>query len=596
MEEKLNNNKEPIKKSKTKKAKVTVITLSTILVLTLGMQVYASTNGYGNVFFMIKNLITTGTLSGDDKIFSDKDITLSYKSIDLAEGLKIQVNRLEVKNGKTKIYALIKAENGEKLPLTYKVTTLFTDGAETAEKEIKGKEAQSANYSEYEDVLDLDYEVNENAIITIAISDKDNVGLRTLEINMQSREITVTGEKQFEKISQIELKKYLNLFSTLNNGAGQNDNLLYMAEDLIEVGGEYEGYGIIPDDVLGEALRNNNRIELINEIIKEIYGDKAKFEMVKNAQGKDVEVLKGEMDGWKYDKQHDLYTALTAGEDYHRGKCLKIEDVSYENGIYTVKFVYILATGYDEDSENLENLEQYETTIKLKRNEDSKYSKYQIVSLEEGTKIKDKVSTKVEDNTEISVNTNNGNNNTNTTNNSSNTQQTNTENNNTSTSSERDYYINTSKWVEVWPEWIGMKFKLPEGFTREQVVQNGNNSSVNITGNITLQDRINGIRRFPVIIRFYNEFDENLKEEEVLIYDMDRNVKSTDNKGWTDWMPLKEEYIPGEAPAGYIRRGYARVRDDQIEKVIFDMKTTGIDVDHYTFMNNVLGSISSTSV
>ena len=593
MEENLKNNNEPKKKSK--KTKVATITVITILVLTLGLQVYASTNGYGNVFFMIKNLITTGTLSGKDKIFSDKDITLSYKSIDLAEGLKIQVNRLEVKDDKTKIYALIKAEDGEKLPLKYKVSHLYTDGAQTEDKEIEGTKPQGTNHFEYEDVLTLDYPVDEYSIITLIIKDKDNKELRTLEINMKTREITVKGEKEAEKISEIELKKYLNLFSELNNDWENNDCLVAMAEKLITAGGEYEGYGIIPNDVLGEALRNNSRRELINKIIKEIYGEKVEFEMVKNSKGQDVEIVKG-LKAWDYSVEGDSYMSIRDTVYYDNGHCLKIEDISYSEDIYTVKYVYLLANNFDEENEKLEDLEQYETTIKLRRNENNQYSKYEIISLEKGTKIKDKVSTNIEDNTDINVNTNNENNNTNTTNNNSNTQQTNTENNDASTSSERDYYINTSKWVEVWPEWIGMKFKLPEGFTREQVVQNGNNSSVNITGNITLQDRINGIRRFPVIIRFYNEFDENLKEEEVLIYDMDRNVKSTDNKGWTDWMPLKEEYIPGEAPAGYIRRGYARVRDDQIEKVIFDMKTTGIDVDHYTFMNNVLGSISSTSV
>ena len=116
MEEKLNNNskpenqkvkkekQEPSEKVKRRKAKIAVVSLCTIVVLLVGLQVYASTNGYGNIFFMIRNLITTGNLAGVQEIFSDKDITLSYKSIDLAEGLKIQANRLEIKDGKSKLY------------------------------------------------------------------------------------------------------------------------------------------------------------------------------------------------------------------------------------------------------------------------------------------------------------------------------------------------------------------------------------------------------------------------------------------------------------------------------------------------------------
>ena len=47
-------------------------------------------------------------------------------------------------------------------------------------------------------------------------SDKNNVELRTLEINLQTREIIVKGEETFEKISQIELRKYLDKFAELN--------------------------------------------------------------------------------------------------------------------------------------------------------------------------------------------------------------------------------------------------------------------------------------------------------------------------------------------------------------------------------------------
>ena len=72
-----NNNKEPsMKKTKNKKVKVAIITVSIIAILLGGLQVYATTNNYGNVFFMIKNLITTGQLSGKNDIFSDYHISL----------------------------------------------------------------------------------------------------------------------------------------------------------------------------------------------------------------------------------------------------------------------------------------------------------------------------------------------------------------------------------------------------------------------------------------------------------------------------------------------------------------------------------------
>ena len=409
MEENFNNNqqpkmqepkkKEPSLKTKRNKAKAAVITLSTIGALMLGLQVYASTNGYGNVFFMIKNLITTGNPAGNQEIFLDKDITLSYKSIDLAEGLKIQANRLEIKDGKTKLFLSVKSQNEGLLPLKYEVTT---NKNETTATKITGNMPQNTDYFDYEDILTLDYEVEGNDTIVLKIKDSNDKELRTLEINLQTREITVKGEKDFEKISEIELKKYLSVFSNLNNGIAQSDNLISIAETLIEVGGEYEGYGIIANDVLNEALRNNSRRELINQIIKEIYGDEAKFEMKKNSQGQEVEVLKGisvyELeDVWANkmgsldNKNADSYTATADMSEYRYGKCLKIEDIKFENDIYTVKYIYVLATSEEFAADKIEELPQYETIIKLKRNENNKYSKYEIVSLEKGTEIKNKV-------------------------------------------------------------------------------------------------------------------------------------------------------------------------------------------------------------
>ena len=67
--------------------------------------------------------------------------------------------------------------------------------------------------------------------IILKISDSSDKELRTLEINLQTREITVKGETEFKKISEIELKKYLNLFSELNNGSDKADILLYIAEN-----------------------------------------------------------------------------------------------------------------------------------------------------------------------------------------------------------------------------------------------------------------------------------------------------------------------------------------------------------------------------
>lgn len=385
MEENSNKNQEtkkqePSVKNKRKKAKIAVISLFAIVAVLTSMQVYASTNGYGNVFFMVKEWITGEKVTGEEEIFSDKDITLSYKSIELAEGLKIQVNRLEVKEQNSIIYISVKSEDGEPLPLVYDISV---EGK--IDRELLGYLPENTDMFEYTDKLNFNYVVKDDDIITIKIRDCDYKELKTLEINLKTREITVKGEKEFEKISQIELTKYLDIFSLLNDGSGytESDNLIEIASKIQFIEGK------------GKAITTER--ETINEIVKQFYGENVKFETTKNEQDKDVEILKDLKVG-VYEKESDSYDLM---EHDRVGKCLKIEDVSYENGIYTVKFIYTLATG-DEiekatNADKLEELPQYETTIKLKRNENNKYSKYQIIDIAEGIEVKEKVSATVEE-------------------------------------------------------------------------------------------------------------------------------------------------------------------------------------------------------
>ncbi len=127
----------------------------------LGLQVYSSTNGYANVVFLIRECITRNVF-GKDSLLSDKDITLSYKSIGLTNNLKIQVNRIEIKNGKTKIYLTVKPFSEENIPLKY---TVYTNSNNKREKE--GTKPQTI--SDYQEVLELDYELREDNLINMEI-------------------------------------------------------------------------------------------------------------------------------------------------------------------------------------------------------------------------------------------------------------------------------------------------------------------------------------------------------------------------------------------------------------------------------------------
>lgn len=86
MEENINEtiNEEKQQKPKKKgKALKIILSVAACAVLALGGgNIYATTKGYDNVFFMIKDWITQSTETDKkDKILSDRDITISYQPI-----------------------------------------------------------------------------------------------------------------------------------------------------------------------------------------------------------------------------------------------------------------------------------------------------------------------------------------------------------------------------------------------------------------------------------------------------------------------------------------------------------------------------------
>lgn len=87
MEENIENNKqEPKKKRKALRA---IISIAACAVIALsGGNIYATTKGYDNVFFMIKEWIMQSTETDDkDKILSDRDITISYQPIQITDNI-----------------------------------------------------------------------------------------------------------------------------------------------------------------------------------------------------------------------------------------------------------------------------------------------------------------------------------------------------------------------------------------------------------------------------------------------------------------------------------------------------------------------------
>ena len=585
MKENFNN-----QKTSNKKTKVFVIMVSIVIVIFLGLQVYATTNNYGNVFFMIKNLITTGQLSGKNEIFYDKDITLSYKSIELADGLKIQANRLEIKEGKTKVYLSVKSEDGEPLPLKYEVTTKNNDKNETTTK-LTGNKPENTDYFNYEDALTLNYAVEDNQIIVLKIRDSKDKELRTLEINLQTREIIVKGEETFEKISQIELRKYLDRFSELNNGVQKQDVLLYIAQEMEDNYKDYMNVDLSKekDTITDRAIKNS--------IISEFYGENVEYEEI-SAEGSKlpaVKVLK-RIKGWKYNAEFDSYDQLTAGEEYKHGHCLEIADISYENDIYTVKYIYVLATGYDEDDDKIEELPQYETTIKLKRIENNKYSKYQIINLEKGTQIKDKVNTTIEgNNTNSSIIENNTTNQTSVNVLNNTTHPTNTTSTSNTSNERIDNYVSYFNWVKY--NTPGLKFEYPTELKMER--QYEGDVVATITGTLTGRNvDTNQPINSSIKVKIYKPvlIDEETKNS--VQYAPNSNFEKLGFKTFSGLKWYEDDYHPNEANSDYTET-YSNINKKSEEE--YELRKIEFITDNRNnlkvtnFINKLIGSTELTT-
>ena len=141
-----------------------------------------------------------------------------------------------------------------------------------------------------------------------------------------------------------------------------------------------------------------------------------------------------------------------------------------------------------------------------------------------------------------------------------------------------------------------MKFKVPVGFKAgESYKINDKAASVDVNG------MIYGLKNedVSVDIHFKNVFDA--KDVKLNGGDPDRIIRSLDNKGWSDWMPITEESEYTPSPNAVLEnkkivRTYGRQRDNQIEIAVFEFDASGMDTQHYIFINNVLETVSSTSV
>lgn len=385
MEEKVNLSPKNTKKK-------VLIVISVLVVLFLGVNVFASTQGYNNIFFMIRNLFTNDEVIEKDEILSDRDITISYEYISIAEGLKIQINNLKIKNGEAELTTILKQNRMSAYdPSNFVVYDITGDknievGSKHREKPESEKLPEGTvwidSHEEYEDdeIIKLSGIGNETNKLKLEIKEANEEIIAVIEINLLERTIDVISSKatSLQQLSETELKSVLAQFAVLNVYKDtltedaevakeiQNYWKVYVAHELIN---EYVGKTTGNYDTFSDGFA----VELTNFVIKEYLGEN-NTNALKIPENSFC-YYNAENDGYKY----------RDGDGFVKALCIEIEDLTFKNGVYTATFIYC----YQSDAktidiyDNIKNLAMYRTTMKFKLNEEYVYSKYCLVDADE---------------------------------------------------------------------------------------------------------------------------------------------------------------------------------------------------------------------
>ena len=342
------------------KTAIVLIIIGAIILTIFGANVYASANGYGNIFFLIKYLVTGEKLeiSGKDELLSDRDITISYEPIVLTEKIKIQIRNLQIKDNKAKLFVAVNDnQSTEDTPLMYKVynneNKLICDQKSSKEDNIT---------TEYIEELLLKEFKNDEKIIHLEIFNSKNQKLTRITINIETRELIVDGEKEaIEKISEIELKQFLGDVTSLEPNKDSEDERIFFAHSMLA---QKEGLEIDKLDEVNKMLDATGYERLSNPLKKAEY-----FKIV--------------------NKGGTNYIEVTVGRGgFEPNTVIEIKEISYCGGLYTAKFNYAYIHEPDTfNPNNLDDLEIKEATVYFRKNEDTTYSTFKVVKFEDNNEM-----------------------------------------------------------------------------------------------------------------------------------------------------------------------------------------------------------------
>ena len=357
-EENISNNNEKQKKISNLKR---FLSIAACLFIILGAgNIYASTKGYGNIFFMIKYLVTGETVETSDKdeILSDRDITISYEPIRLAKNLRIQIRNLQIKNNEAKLKIYVNEENSEQnleiTPLKYKVynsNNLLLCNQESSKVADKDTIYQ-------EELILNNYNKDDNEIM-LEIYQANNKKIAKININLLTKEITIEGEQEaLQKISETELKEFLSIYSKLQETSEEDI-------ELIIVGVE----GILNNkaEVIKTTNGNAYKVEDINKVLKN-----CGYEVIPETY------KKGEIFRRKTINNIDYIEPIKVMQP-NKNTIIEIEKISYCDGIYSATFKYANINPDESFDADYSNVQSKEAEITFTLDNEDKLLKFHVV-------------------------------------------------------------------------------------------------------------------------------------------------------------------------------------------------------------------------
>ena len=347
-------------------------TAACLAVVLGGANIYASTQGYGNVFFLIKYLFTGEKTEINDKnaLLSDRDITISYEPIQLTENIRMQVRRLQIQDNKAALTVVVREdgeEDGSVVPLKYVVRNSKN---EIICDQISSKEL-GIEYMEYQDELQLKSLYESDKILNLEVYQNNGQKIIKLIIDIESKTITVEGEEEaISKISEKDLKEFIGMVTGYpilsDDDANDEDNRIMLAQYMLDNYVQYSDHRTYIDQEKQAAYK----LETVNQMLRELG-----YKEIPN------KFTEGMFKVVKY--QGEEYVITVYGTDAEmETNCLEITNLSYSAGIYKADFKYTFVPEYETFDVSIDDLDIHTGTMYFKVNDDNEFSRYTIKKFE----------------------------------------------------------------------------------------------------------------------------------------------------------------------------------------------------------------------